>query len=241
MLRTQIIQEVSNDLNDQVTNYEYTHWTTSQLRSYLQEALLMCAHTFKEIFYKKLIVTLDPHQIWQASCDNCTEIITVYGEVDEQNRLIKTFRIKDDDSVYDGSVLKGQVCKSSDYNADSELFAYTINKVDFKSFRVYGDLKPTETGRRVLIECYQQPDINLKDIPDRLVGIIKQWMLYRALIVDSENNATIQEIAKTHLQTYTLLLTDLQHQQQQLEARRNEQRDLRPQQNDTSREVSTRT
>lgn len=239
MLRTQIIKDVSRDLNDQVPNYEYVHWTTTQLNNYLQEALLPLAHILKDLFYKKIIVTLNPNEVWHTPCDDCTEIIKVYGEVDKKGRLIKSFYEKKDDDVYLGAHFGYEQC--SNPNQPSDLYAYSLDKVDYRSFRVYGTLKPTDTGRRILLQCYQEPDVNLKDIPDRLVAPIKQWMLYRALIIDSENNTTIAEIAKTHLQTYTLLITDLNNQQKQLEDRRNEQRDVRSGQDGAVREVPART
>lgn len=239
MERTQIIKEVSKDLNDQVTNYEYIHWTKDLLAAYLQEALINLAYNLKEIFYKKIIVTVNPNQVWQTPCEGCSEIIKVYGEVDQQGNLIKVFYEKQDDNVYVGANFGYENCV--DPNQPSNLYAYSLNKVDYKSFRLYGNLKPTETDRRILIQCYQEPDNTLTDIPYRLVAAIKQWMLYRALIIDSENNSTIAEIAKTHLQTYTLLTTELLNQQNRLEVRRNEQRNLRPQQDDNTREVSTRT
>ena len=36
--------------------------------------------------------------------------------------------------------------------------------------------------------------------------LVKQWMLYRALAIDSENNATITKLAEQHKQTYFDLL-----------------------------------
>ena len=39
--------------------------------------------------------------------------------------------------------------------------------------------------------------------------MVKQWMLYRALSVDSENNPTITELANTHQKTYFNLMKAL--------------------------------
>lgn len=36
--------------------------------------------------------------------------------------------------------------------------------------------------------------------------MLKQWMLYRAMMVDSENNAAIVSVGKQHQETYFQLL-----------------------------------
>ena len=50
MKASQIIFDVSRDLNDQVVGAEYVRWTEDQLRSYYAEALVSLAEISKQDF-----------------------------------------------------------------------------------------------------------------------------------------------------------------------------------------------
>lgn len=239
MKRQLIIQQVSLDLNDQLSNYEYTHWTASQLDSYLSEALLTLCYDLPELFYENMIVTLDPNKVWQEPCSECSEIIKVYGEVDANGNVTKVFYQKKDSDIFEGADFGYSVC--SNPNNASDVFAYSINTIDNKSFRIYGNLNPLETNRRVMIQCFKEVDPNLDDIPVRLVAAIKQWMLYRAMVIDAENNSTIAQIGAKHLETYTYLVQQLVSSHKRLESKRYEYNRVRQDQNSSAEQVPTRT
>lgn len=204
MNRKLIVQQVSQDLNDQLVNYEYTHWTSEQLDGYLQEAFYVLAYYLPEQFYKKIVVTIDPNKVWQDVCTSCTEIIKVYGLSDENGKVTKVLYRKKDDDIYIPADFDFKHCTSP-----TDIYAYSLNSIDNKSFRLYGDLKPTDTDYHVLIECFQEPTSETEEVPDRFVAIIKQWMLYRAMIIDSESNSGIAAIARQHGELYQQLVNDL--------------------------------
>lgn len=205
-----IIFDVSRDLNDQVDGAAYIRWTQGQLHSYLIEAVTQLSALYKQLFHKQVVVRLKSGDVWQEACD-CTHIIRVVGESTWDGTVTRQLREMSDESVYKwpGSVLDH--CRPS--SADSELNGYSISSVKDSMFKVHPPVAP---GREkfVLVECYSQPgekelQSTSYDVPDRLVQAVKQWMLYRALIVDSENNPAIIQVADTHMKVYTALTQEL--------------------------------
>ena len=208
MKASNIISEVSLDLNDQVPSAEYTRWPVKQLQPYYAEALIELANAYPQLFTKTVIVSLASGPVWQTACC-CTHILRVIGESTEDGDVLSYAQQRMDDNVYlwPGSVNPQCVSQSIE---DSEPFTgYSINKLQDDSFKVYPPVLPGQ-NRYALVECFKEPDVtDLEfDVPNRLVQAIKQWMLYRALIVDAENNPAIAEIAKTHLTTYQSLLKE---------------------------------
>lgn len=204
MLLPDVIREVSCDLNDQESGYEYTRWVYSQLQSYANEALTtVCLH-LPSLFHKTIVVEVAPGNNWQEACGNCHKIIRILGETTEDGvEILRPLaRVADDDGmVWTG---KSRICSASPYTMRS----YSVSDTSSSRFRVYPPLPRTETPRYVLAECVVRPSgfDDSTDVPFEVVPIIKQWMLYRALSVDSENNATITQLAGTHQQTYFKLL-----------------------------------
>ena len=72
------------------------------------------------------------------------------------------------------------------------------------------------------MRCYAVPEdaTEATDVPSELEAAVKQWMLYRALSVDSENNAAITELAVRHRQSYTDLLNRMIQRRKDEEAER---------------------
>lgn len=215
-----IIFDVSRDLNDQVEGAPYIRWTQGQLHSYLIEAVVELSAIYEQLFHKKVVVRLRSGDVWQEACD-CTHITRIIGESTWDGAIIRTLREMSDESVF---TWPGEVvdhCRP----ADSELNGYSISSVKDSEFRVFPPVQPGKT-KFVLVECYAQPSSEEMqstdfDVPDRLVQAVKQWMLYRAMIVDSENNPAIIEVAKTHLQVYhTLALQELATESAKQEAER---------------------
>ncbi len=200
MLGRDVIHEVSLDLNDQEPGYEYTRWSVEQLQAYLREALFDVSGKFKEQFIHKEVVQVQPGAGWQTSC-NCTEIVRVLGESTDSGRILRYLQRREDieENVWAGDV-------NSCAAASGPLSQYSVSAVDSSQFRVYPPVRGGDV-KYVLVECFQTPDGELdSSVPESLVPMIKQWMLYRALMVDSENNATIIQVANTHRETFMQLL-----------------------------------
>ena len=200
-----IIRQVSLDLNDQESGYEYTHWPYEQLASYLQEALDYVYGSLKYLFTTKVVVPLEYGDVWQSACQ-CDDIQRVLGITNaEGTRILKRLRKRtDDDNIFwrsDSSCSRGKP-----YEAES----YMINATDHRSFMVFPPVPATAPRQYVLIECYMPPAVHSdEDMPFEITGAVKQWMLYRAMMIDSENNAAIAEIGLKHRETFFKLVEDL--------------------------------
>lgn len=202
-----IIRQVSLDLNDQESGYEYTHWTYDQLASYLQEALDYVYGSLKYLFTAKVVVPLEYGDVWQSACQ-CDDIQRVLGTTNaEGTRILKRLRKRtDDDTILWRSPTAAICARGRTYEAES----YMINATDSRSFMVFPPVPATAPRQYVLIECYMPPAVHSEeDMPFEITGAVKQWMLYRAMMIDSENNAAIAEIGLKHRETFFKLVEDL--------------------------------
>lgn len=202
-----IIREVSRDLNDQETGYEYTTWPKEQLRSYLYEAITQLAVLFRKLFLVQHVVRVKPGGLWQKACI-CEQIIRIVGEVTEDGeQLIRYLSNVTDDTrlVWAGGIER---CPVGEAHGKYEMTGYSINNVDESMFKVYPPIPRGEEDHFILVECFDSPSGAPDDfnVPTRLVALVKQWMLYRAYAVDSENNPTVIQISNMHRETYMKLL-----------------------------------
>lgn len=200
----EVIREVSMDLNDQDVGYEYTRWSVDQLQTYLREAIVDVSNKLQDLFLDKVVVKVQVGAGWQAAC-GCTDIVRILGESTQDGRLLRYIKRSADieENTWVGSVV-GR-CRTSP--KDYTMLGYTINSNDKSEFRIEPPIPPG-VNKYVLIECYQQPEVVTlaTTVPTEAIAIIKQWMLYRALSVDSENNPTIIELAGKHRDTFFDLL-----------------------------------
>lgn len=239
----QLILEVSRDLNDQVPGSEYLRWPYEQLLSYYEEVLLELAEAAKWLFTRTVVVPLEPCTTWQYTCD-CTHIYRVYGECTKDGDLLNVAQETSDDDIYlwpNGEF--SNRCDTINRTRSTKFTSYKINRVSDDQFSVSPPVSPTDSPRYALVECYGKPNSSDESfsIPDEFIKPIKQWMLYRALIIDAENNDAIREIAKTHLQVYQSCLAAFIAKEKELEEKRNGNNSARTVQNGASQPVQTRT
>lgn len=208
MLVSDIVRALSIDLNDQVPGYEYTRWTKEQLAMYVAEALLQLSALpeFRRYFTKRIIIPLDAGHVWQGDCAECTQVVRILGESDSKGTLLRQLRRLTDaeDNTWAGDVLNSR-CASSPKRY--KMTGYSVSSDDPSQFMVFPPV-PYGQQRYVVAECYQEPDGTdmATDVPDKLIAIVMQWALYRALMVDSENSPTIIGVAERHNQTYFKLI-----------------------------------
>lgn len=203
MLAGTIIRDVSRDLNDQEPGHEYIRWPVEQLQSYMQEALIELSSIKRSLFIHKTVVQVNPGGNWQRACD-CTHITRILGESTPDGNITRTLvRMTDGDNTS----WPGSIHRCASLKADME--SYSINASDDREFKVFPPVLPTVT-KHVLVECYIEPDGALdSDVPNRIVPAVKQWMLYRALAIDSENNQAVLSLSKSHADMYYALLQRL--------------------------------
>lgn len=232
MIPDDIIREVSLDLNDQEPGYEYTHWKKSQLRSYLQEALNHVYVALKYLFVERVVVSLEYGAVWQQCCV-CDDIHRVLGTTNaEGTRILKRLRRRnDEDDIFWSGSHDTQCAYGKPYSAES----YMINATDGRSFMVFPPVPASAPRQYVLVECYVPPDADsLAEVPLEVAAAVKQWMLFRAMMLDSENNAAIAEIGVQHRDTFYRLVQDLRQLRALEEANAEGSRAARPVQNGSS-------
>lgn len=207
-----IVTSLSLDLNDQEPGFEYTRWTAFQLKTYVLEAiahLIEDARLASDDSYGNIhhiVVKLDSTLNWQRSCEcGCEEIVRVNGLSTKDGEVFEILPRLDDDEqmVWKNSTMEEDCACNEAYRG------YVINETNPCEFRV---VPPFVDGKDhyVELECYKSPSVEdvAANVPARWVAPIKQWALYRALIVDSENNPAVAGTAKTHLEAFFNLLKD---------------------------------
>lgn len=200
---SEVIREISVDLNDQEPGHEYTRWSVDQLQIYVREGLTIVGRTLKDLFTDEVIVKVSPGAGWQSACD-CTLVHRIVGETDKYGNILRylTRSLDKEENTWPGPVQK---CPEPP--KDYVMTGYTTSSTDEKKFKIVPPV-PVGIDRYVLVECYRSPTSTGLDesVPDEAIPIIKQWVIYRALSIDSENNPTIINLAQTHRKSFDDLL-----------------------------------
>lgn len=209
MQPTDVVQQVSTDLTDQEPGYEYARWPASQLMTFLQEAMVYVSRSLPDLFTETVVVKLEVGNVWQQAC-SCERIVRVLGESDATGRRILRVlrRLVDDESL----VWQSSIASRCAYTSGSfQLESYRISATSSQLFQVYPPVPATEKKPHyVVVECYSYPDVAGGDaVPEEIVPVCKQWMLWRALAQDSENNSAAAEVAGRHRETFFKMLEDL--------------------------------
>lgn len=206
MLAAALIEDVSRDLNDAVPGFAFVRWPREQLASYYREAFSTVSKALREPFIHTEIVKVQQGGGWQKACEHCTTILRVLYECTETGRPVGPLVNATDTSevIWTGPFLSPCMrAQKRQYGMRS----YTLSGTDSAMFQIYPPV-PEGLDKWVMLECYSEPDLyDMEvDVPDNFVAAIKQWMLYRALSVDSENNPAIIQLAAQHRETHFELL-----------------------------------
>ena len=200
MTGLEIITDVSADLNDQEIGYEFSRWTKPQLQSYLKEALVQIGSVLKSWFTDTVIEKVEPGELWHK-LSNGLKVKRVIGECDREGNVFRYLSpISDDEhNIWAGLISR---CPSS---PSAELVSYSVNATTRESIRLFPE---NFSGiHYLLIEVYAKASGALDaEVPDDAIAMAKQWMLYRALSVDIENNQSISAVAQQHYKTFSELL-----------------------------------
>lgn len=202
----EIVRQVSFDLNDQEVGYEYVVWPQHMLMAYLHEALMNLSQEFKHLYTVRKVVKVELGGDWQRACD-CDVIERVIGEVTEDGKHVIRQLVKLTDTeeyTWDGNTGACPLRSPADY----KMYGYQLSDVDDSAFRILPPLPRGGKPHYVLLECFSGvPTVNeATNVPWQMVAMVKQWMLGRALAVDSENNQTAAQISANHFELYDRLL-----------------------------------
>lgn len=193
--------KIALDLNENVPGHEWTTWTENQVDGYILDALLILFQERPELFVHQQILEVaasNPQDI----C-NCTRIERVFGECNEQGTILRPLRKR---SHSDKLVWPGASCKQDPRYFHLREYALEENGTQLWVF----PHPPAGLSVNVLVECLVLPDKLTADseLDNELVPAIIQWVLFRAKMMDGENNPAIAQIASAHQTTFWTLVND---------------------------------
>lgn len=197
-----LVKEISVDLNDFAAGHEFTTWTEDQLIDYIVDGINVAFTFRKDLFLHSVIIELTPGTSIQRPCD-CTSIRRIYGISTKEGRVLYGIRKRksSDKLQWYGSIcpVNPKNWKARDYYIDAEGDTFSIEP-------------PPPVGQTTyaLVECAKAPtraDVeNGFEFPTELKAAVIQWALFRAKMVDGENNSTIYTVANAHKTTCFQLL-----------------------------------
>lgn len=195
-----LLEQLAVDLNDAAPGHEFTTWSRDQIRAYLIEGIQVSFSVRPDLFIETVIIKAEPCSVVQDTC-GCTHIRRVIGQSTKNGRVIKELRQRSND---DKLRWTGRTCPVSPDKF--ELKEYSIDNATDKLW-LYPQV-PVGKEIYVMVECAKVPeDIdNDYDIPAELLAPVVQWVLYRAKMVDGENNTAIIQVATGHQNTFWALL-----------------------------------
>lgn len=194
-----LMERASVDLNDAAAGHEFTTWSREQLRAYIEEAVQIAFSERPDLFTELRVLKAQPCTMLQDICD-CTSIRHVIGQSDKNGHVVKPLRERRTEKL----VWTGRTCPVLPKNF--ELNEYMIDRQMDKLW--LWPQVPAGLDVYVLVECAVFPsDIEAVDFPDELAAAVIQWVLFRAKMVDGENNQAIVTVAEQHKKTFYELLT----------------------------------
>lgn len=195
-----LLEQLAVDLNDAAPGHEFTTWSRDQIRAYLIEGIQVSFSVRPDLFIETVIIKAEPCSVVQDTC-GCTHIRRVIGQSTKNGRVIKELRQRSND---DKLRWTGRTCPVSPDKF--ELKEYSIDNATDKLW-LYPQV-PAGKEIYVMVECAKVPeDIDDDyDIPAELLAPVVQWVLYRAKMVDGENNTAIIQVATGHQNTFWALL-----------------------------------
>lgn len=197
-----LLYDLAVDLNDAAPGHEFTTWSARQLLTYVEEGLQVACALRPDLFLHTVVIPVTPMSTEQTACQ-CTRIYRVIGQSDENGKVIRELRrMRSAEEARWFGPMCGRISdKLTEYSIDD-----TSNKI-----WLYPQVPPNKK-LYLLIECAVAPEgiDDSFEVPVQLLPIVKQWVLYRAKLVDGENNPLIVQVATMHEQSFYRLLSENQ-------------------------------
>lgn len=194
------LHDLAVDLADAAPGFEYQVWTKEQLAVYLQEGINQAYTARPDLFSERVLIKVDGCDFLADECD-CEFITSVIGQATESGRLIRRLREWDEPENLSWT---GRVCNA--HTRPYKVYGYTLDR-STSSITIY-PTPPYGESIYLLVNCSRKPtDFSLdKSYPYEIETAAKQWALYRAKMVDSENNTTLLQAATIHRDTFFQLV-----------------------------------
>lgn len=197
MKQANLVIELAADLNDSLPGYENTIWSQAQLGAYIVEALGLIYDKRPESFMETKLIKVDSCSIIQEF-DCCDKIHRVVGQATSSGRLIRTLRERDFETNLQWT---GKFCRP--IKKEFQLTGYSIDKLMEKVY-LYPEV-PVGQEVYILVDCSSKPDKDTDISVDNL-AIVKQWVMYRAKMIDADIDPSAKEAASTHYQVWRDLM-----------------------------------
>ena len=193
-----VLKQISIDLNDYAPGYEFTTWTKEQLHAYVVEGLQIAFQYRPDFFISREVLELQ-QGILQTVCGS-SKIYSILGICDKDGNLLY--------QIHRRKFSERLAWTGNTYTPDPRRYKvrdYTVDKTASNAFNIYPAV-PAGANLYCLAEVSRIPTDATDEVRDELCAPVIQWALYRAKMVDSENNSVIFNVAKEHQQTFYNLL-----------------------------------
>lgn len=193
-----ILDRLAADLNDAEAGHEFTSWTRDQLRGYLIEACQVITQARPEFFMQDRLLELTGCQDYYEVC-GCQKITEdgVLGQADSSGHIFHTIKPRPDGAA---GRWPGRACPPGSPFKVRE-FSVTA---DGRFLRLYPGIPPRQTVY-IAVRCAVLPEDDGSFLPGAVIPAAVQYVLFRAKMVDGENNPAVLTAAVRHWAVFAAL------------------------------------
>jgi hypothetical protein len=187
------------DLGDAAPGHEFASWPREQLRGYLAEACQIVSEAKPGTFSRDLVLsftgTRPSYDLCPCSTLSADEVL---GQSDELGNVLWSLKPRPYGAK---GRWPGPECPPP---AKFRLREFSVSP-DGRSIQFYPNIPPGLTVH-LAARCSAFPSGDWDEVADKAYPAIAQYVLYRAKMVDGENNPAVLTAASKHLEAFSLLV-----------------------------------
>jgi hypothetical protein len=193
------LANIAADLNDNAPGHEFTVWSREQLLSFFHEACQLLITSNPDAFAQSIVIELVGCQDYYDVCD-CVGLTndSILGQSDSSGHVFQILKSRPDGAI---SRWTGRTCSPENPFRLRE-FSVAGNG---RSIRVYPSVPPNKTVY-VAARCAVLPKDDDAEVPENIAPMLIQWVLFRAKMMDAENNPAILNAAIVHRDVFLAFL-----------------------------------
>jgi hypothetical protein len=194
-----LADQLALDLNDAAPGYRNSTWSREQLVFYLGEGLVKAFSQRPDLFKEVLVLKLEAGSL-QEICD-CQKLEAgdVLGQSTAGGRVLYELKSRSADLKL---AWLGRHCPDE---GSFRLKEYAVS-ADGRTLKVFPPVPP-RTDVWLAVRCALVPDGEAgTTVNGELQPAVMQWGLYRALMVEGENNPAVLQMAARHEVAFWRLL-----------------------------------
>jgi hypothetical protein len=213
MLLSQVLDDLAVDLNDAEEGHAFQTWTRGQLLAYLNEALCNAFTLNPSLFSETIVIQLQAGSD-QQPCD-CTILHCIIGQTDAQGTLLGGYLPRRSNAATYAWSKPGCPAPAG---GPFRLTGYNFDPLENGGFSVTPPVPPgvkvyVKARCSTLPEAFTSADLDTEccsgrggsDTDCRMVTAARQWVLFRAHMVDEQSLSSVNT-AMIHLKLYFQLL-----------------------------------